>query len=524
MPTITAQSVAVVLTVALLGLTVASCSSDLRSGVTAEKSSAITLPATEPATEAATEPATVPVTTGPASPDAAPEAPPDPSATTVGDGVGDELYPDLGNPGIDVEDYLVELAVDPVADSLTGSVTLQLRLTDDRTQFTLDSVGPVASKVTVDGVEVEFVHDDVELRITPDEALDAGDVVDVRVDYSVIPGQADSVSGLPAGWFNTDIGSWVLNQPDGARAWLPSNDHPSDKATWTFRLTVPQGTAAIANGGLVGTTSSAAGDTWEWREDEPMPTYLVLFVTGDYEVIESTTPDGLPLVNVALREDLAVAQPFFDGIAEQIDFFDDLFGPYPLDRYGLAIIDSFPGLAMETQGRSFFSRGDMRSTGGYIEQLLLAHELAHQWFGNAVSPSSWEDIWLNESFASYAQWLWLEHEGFTTVADEAQFALVNRQAGAGEPTGSPTADGLFDFNSYEGGAVVLHALRLTVGDDAFFTTLQRWVADNAGASRSTNDFVELVEDVSGQQLDDFFETWLFADVLPAVYPEPTARS
>jgi len=517
--------------VAIVGIStpvVSSCSSDLDSGVTARTASAITEPAgasdtSGPATTLPDPewPGTSQPDTMSSAPTTEPEAPPTgPDASADGDGIGDPLYPDLGNPGIDVEDYLVELAFDPATASLAGSVTLQIRFTDDRDRFTLDSSGPTASTVTVDGAEVEFVHDDVELRITPDEPLAAGDLAEVRIDYTVTPGVADSFSGLPAGWFNTDLGSWVLNQPDGARTWLPSNDHPSDKATWTFRLTVPSGTAAIANGALVGTTPGADGDTWEWREDEPMPTYLVLFVTGDYQVVESTTADGLPLVSVALSDDLAVMQPFFDGIAEQIDFFDDLFGPYPLDRYGLAVIDSFPGLAMETQGRSFFSRTDMRSIDGYIEQLLLSHELAHQWFGNAVSPARWEDIWLNESFATYAQWMWLEHDGFTTVDDEAKLALANRQAGVGEPTGSPTADDLFGYNSYDGGAVVLHALRLTVGDEAFFTTLQRWVADNEGESRTTDDFIALVEGVSGLQLDEFFDVWLYSDPPPSVYPGP----
>ncbi|CAB4546622.1 MAG: M1 family peptidase [Actinobacteria bacterium] len=512
-----------------VGLLAASCSSDLDSGVRAGESSAITSSSAPPVTATPPDdaPATsVPPSTEPDEPDVSTTTPPDdggsgtPGGAGSPDGIGDPLYPDLGNPGVDVEDYLVELAFDPDGGTLTGSVTMRIAFTEDRDEFTLDSVGIETTSVSVDGAPADFEIDDPELRINPPSPVDRGDTAEVRVDYAVTPGQTDFSAGIPAGWFNTPLGSWVLNQPDGARLWLPSNDHPSDKATWTFRITVPSGSSAVANGRLVGTTSTPAGDTWEWREDEPMPTYLVLLATGDYEVVESTTPDGLPLVNVALADDLDRVRPFFDGIAAQIDFFDDLFGPYPLDRYGLAIIDSIPGLAMETQGRSFFSRADMRSFDGYLEQLLLAHEIAHQWFGNAVSPASWDDIWLNESFATYAQWLWLEHLGFTTVADEAEFARETRAQLGGPPTGDPTVDELFGYNSYDGGAVVLHALRLTVGDEAFFEVLRRWVVENEGTSRTTDDFVALAEEVSGSTLDAFLATWLFASDLPETFPVP----
>src|SRR5690606_32585465 len=138
----------------------------------------------------------------------------------------------------------------------------------------------------------------------------------------------------------------------GARTWLPSNDHPSDKATWRFAITVAPGRTAVANGAFVSTTPSPDGDTWVWEELDPMPTYLVLLLTGDYELVEGTGPDGLPLLSVVLRADRERMQPYFDSIDDQIDFLDDYFGPYPLDRYGLAFSDSFGGLAMETQGRS----------------------------------------------------------------------------------------------------------------------------------------------------------------------------
>jgi aminopeptidase N len=494
------------------------------SGVTAGESSAIGgTPIDLPTT---TVEATEPESTAPTSTEPVPESTPAPSTTDGGesgnlspDGIGDPLYPDLGNPGIDVRDYALEFAYDPTAVFLEGSVSMTIAFTEDRDEFTLDNLGPTIKAVTVDGAEADFVADDPELRITLPSPADDGDRVRVVIEFSTSPQTDVSASFLTVGWFSTGVGSYVLNEPDGARTWFPSNDHPSDKATWTFKVTVPTGMTAVANGEFIGVTSGPTGDTWEWQEREPMPTYLMLMLTGDYQVVEGEGPNGLPLVSVVLRDDAATAQPLFDSIAPQIDFFDDLFGPYPLDRYGIALTDSYSGLAMETQGRSLFSMDDLVDPNGFIEQLLLAHELAHQWFGNAVTPAVWGDIWLNESFATYAQWLWLENIGLTTLEDEAQFALGERSSGFGEATASPTEEELFGFNVYEGGAVVLHALRRTIGDDAFFTLLRRWAADNEGTSRTTADFIALAEEVSEQDLTELFDDWLYANPVPAEYPE-----
>jgi aminopeptidase N len=203
-------------------------------------------------------------------------------------------------------------------------------------------------------------------------------------------------------------------------------------------------------------------------------------------------------------------------IDDQIDFFDDFFGPYPLDRYGIAITDSFPGLAMETMERPMFSRADFAS--GRLDsgqQLFLSHELSHQWFGDAVSPARWKDIWLNESFATYAEWMWLDHVGVTSIDDSASAGLTSHQPWS---TANPTADEMFQVNSYDGGAAILHALRKTIGDDLFFTLLRTWVSENSGESRTTDDFVALANKVAGQDLTEFFATWLYADTLPARFP------
>ncbi|MBI4883799.1 MAG: M1 family metallopeptidase [Actinobacteria bacterium] len=449
------------------------------------------------------------------SPTTSPTTSSSPAGDELGDGIGDALFPDLGNPGLDVVHYDVELSYDPTTERVDGTVGLDVTLTSARDEITLDAVGLTASNVTVGGESVVAVADGPELRIPLPQPGSAGDSLRIEVSYGFENAQILSPIGFSIGWFNTPGGSYVLNEPDGARSWLPCNDHPSDKATYTFTIAVPAGLTAVANGTLTDHRTVGDQEVWTWQQDDPMATYLIQLLTGDYEVVDGTGPDGLPLISVVLRADKATMQQFIDVTPAMIDFFDGFFGPYPLDSYGIAMTDSFGGLAMETQGRSLFSRDDFLGGLGYTQQLLLSHELAHQWYGDAVSPARWVDIWLNESFATYAQWMWLEHAGFSLAGEEATFALENRPPGS---SADPSAQDLFGYNSYDGGAVVLHALRLTIGDDKFFELLRRWATENSGGSRTTADFIDLTQTVAGAPMGDFFDTWLFAEQPPSEFP------
>ncbi len=433
------------------------------------------------------------------------------------DGVGDELFPDLGNPGVDVRHYDIALTYDPRRDRIDATVTLDIAPTEARAELTLDAVGLDVRSVRVDGADAAFEIDDPELRIRPAGGVVPGSVISVEIAYSAEPDAAPSAAGLPSGWFDTDGGSYVLNEPDGTRTWLPSNDHPLDKATYDFAITVPTGTTAVANGRLVSSTDVEGMTTWVWQMADPMSTYLIQLLTGDYEIVESTTPAGLVLSHAVLREDRERMQPYFDITDDQLAFFEALIGPYPFDNYGLAFSDSFGGLAMEDQTRSLFSRDDFPGELGYGQHLLLAHELAHQWFGNAVSPGRWSDIWLNESFATYMQWLWLDDQGLLDLDEEAE-ANLRRRAGVHVTTGDPDAAELFGFGSYDGGAVVVHALRAEIGDHAFFALLRAWVSEGFGTSRTSEEFIALASDIAGRDLGAFFDDWLYASALPSAFP------
>jgi aminopeptidase N len=427
----------------------------------------------------------------------------------------------LGNPGIDVLHYDVHLVVDTVGGTLDGEVTLVIRLTEPAAEITLDAVGLEIEDVTVDGQEVAHRVDPVELRIPVGSGTDVGDVLDVAVTYTASPSGGVSSAGPPGGWFSDSSGTYVLNEPDLLRTWMPANDHPTDKATWQFSIVAPDDMIAVANGRLV--SRGGEGRPWVWRHDGPMATYLVLVVTGRYELVETASvpggPDGsIEQLHVVPVGEAELMADYVSVTERQLAFFADLFGPYPLEGYGLAIIDSSPGLAMETMGRSLFSRIDLTGEVDRLDHLLLAHEVAHQWFGNSVTPAQWQDIWLNEGFATYAQWLWLAEVQLADVEAEADRALSLVRQVALVPIARPQVPQLFGVEVYEGGAVALHALRATVGDDAFFAVLRTWVQDNPAASLTTQDFIDHAQEVSGVDLTQWAAEWLYAENIPAAFP------
>ncbi|HKA04592.1 MAG TPA: M1 family metallopeptidase, partial [Acidimicrobiales bacterium] len=326
--------------------------------------------------------------------------------------------------------------------------------------------------------------------------------------YHGVPGTSSIPTfTLPLGWIRTPAGSYAINEPDGARTWFPANDHPSDKATFTFHITVPDGTVAVANGTPSPPVEAKGLTTYMWTMDQPMATYLATVAVGDYTIHDSTGPHGLPIRDAYLRLDTATVTPCLGLTAEMITFYEPKFGPYPLDSAGVLIADSTPGLAMETQGRSLFSRDDFM--GGCPDQ-LMAHELAHQWFGDAVTPARWRDIWLNEGFATYGEWLWGTKDDPATMARLAADARddLARAGSTARPIADPTVDTLFAFPVYQGGAAVLQSLREQVGDTTFFGILQQWVARYRGRSATTDDFIATASDVAGRDLGPFLHAQL----------------
>ncbi|MBF9134828.1 M1 family metallopeptidase [Plantactinospora sp. S1510] len=424
-------------------------------------------------------------------------------------GAGDNYFPAAGNGGYDVLHYGLDIRYEPSSRAFVGVATIDARATERLSRFNLDLRGFEVRSVTLDGRSARYDRDGQELRVSPARGLARGERFTVVVRYDGTTGRPTDAEGALYGWVSTPDGSFVANEPDGASTWYPVNDHPTDKAGYDFRITVPAGKTAVANGELLDQRTSKGWTTFVWRARDPMASYLSTASVGDYDLRRSTGPHGLPIIDAVDRD---LGPDAADGLArtrEMISFFADLFGRYPFTSYGAIVDDdSDAGYALETQTRPIYSGPPSEGT--------VAHELAHQWYGNSVSPARWQDIWLNEGFASYAEWLWEEHTGGPTAQQQFDTAYA-RPATAGfwnPPPGDPGATNLFAGSVYTKGAMTLHALRTKIGDRAFFTLLRTWYSANRNGTASTADLVRLAEKVSKRQLDGFFQTWLYTPGKP----------
>lgn len=638
-------------------------------------------------------------------------------------GLGDPYYPLDGNGGYNVARYLLDLSYDPASDVLAGTATIRARATHNLSSFNLDLVGLHVRSVTVDGEEASYIRSGKELTVRPQDGIKNGANFETKVKYDGVPTLLNEQLG-PLGFFHTDDGSLVIGQPHVAATWFPANDHPLDKAAFTFRITVPEGLDAVANGVLEDHGREDGKATWTWRADEPMATYLATASVGKFEFnkyrkngvsyVDAIDPDlftpavqaktgqnfawshnslnsytrlkrtiSVPKEGAALSfwihrnietnfdftfvearpvgsgswttlkddtghtsgnpgpscpallalhpflrhyltdkgdgtckstgstghwwaatgpstgweswevnlsrfagKDLEIAITYvsdgvgrFDGVSvddvtvstgegttsfeddgnildgwhpsgppegspestarwtvgaqgppslgdrvqtsfdrqpEIIDFLAGYFGPYPFKAAG-GIVDDLAnlGFALENQTRPIYSKYffvDQQTA-----EAVIVHELAHQWVGDDVAVDSWRDMWLNEGFASYMEWLWSEHEGRETPQQIFDFfvGVIPAEAPFWTVTiGDPGAEALFDFAVYVRGAMTLQALRTLVGDQVFFDIVREWTTSNAGGNVSTADFIQLSERLSGQDLKAFFTTWLFTPSKP----------
>ena len=429
-------------------------------------------------------------------------------------GLGDSLYPTLGNGGYDARHYDVVLDIDMQTDEVVASMDLTAVAEQGLSSFNLDFLGPEIQGVTVDGKGAAFERDGGELVITPADPIASGATFRVRVEYNGQPNPVPdpAVPFIPQGigWQRTPSSVVVLSEPSGTRGWVPCNDHPVDKATWSIAITVDEPWVAAANGLLIDETAADGRRTFRFKASDPMASYLATVCVGEFDVEVTEGPGGMPLRHYFYRvddpEERAKSRRGFARTSEMIEHFSELFGPYPFECYGGVMIRDRLGGALETQTIPVYTGGASEGT--------VAHELAHQWFGNSVSPGDWNDLWLNEGFASYATWLWTEYtdgtEALKGVAGRSYSRLQRRSLKAPGNPGQP----LFGSSVYSRGAWALHALRLEIGDQAFFDTLRAWTQRFHDAAARTADFQALAEEISGRDLGPLFDAWVFGDTMP----------
>ncbi|MFE2149710.1 M1 family metallopeptidase [Streptomyces lavendulae] len=442
-------------------------------------------------------------------------------------GIGDRLFPELGNPGYDVLSYDLSLTYKDNLTPLDAVTVIEARTLEPLERINLDFTNGTVASAEVNGepAGVDSVGED--LVLTPARALPAGAPLHLVVRHTSDPrGRADG------GWVPTEDGLAMANQADAAHRVFPCNDHPADKAYFTFRVTAPAGTTVVANGVPGGLPSARAGGAavWTYKTLHPMATELAQVSVGRSAVVHRTGPHGLPLRDVVPAADRERLEPWLGKTAGHIEWMEERVGRYPFENYGVLIARARTGFELETQTLSLFEHGLFAGEGypeWYVESVMV-HELAHQWFGDSVTPRTWSDLWLNEGHATWYEALYADGLGKYSLERRMREAYQrsDQWRAAGGPPAAPKAAapgekiGLFRPVVYDGAALILYALRQEIGAEAFDRVERSWVAEHKDGTAGTEDFVRLASREAGRDLAAFLEPWLYGQTTPPMPGHP----
>jgi aminopeptidase N len=425
----------------------------------------------------------------------------------------DSLFPEQGSSRYDVKHYAIGLTFKSSGE-IKAKTTLMAKAKKRLKSFSLDLEGLTVDSVKVDGHKADFSRRNNKLIIKPSKVLDGSFSVTIR--YHGKPVTHIDPDGSSEGWLPTDDGATTLNEPVGAMTWFPNNNTPRDKATFDMKITVPAKLEVAGSGDLRSIRKHDGQETWRWVQPYQQATYLSMISIGNYDVYRSTmrttTGRTLPIWSF-IEPKLGTQEAARALIPKAIRFMERRSGPYPFNSAGIVVKDIGVGYALETQNRPVFDTAE----GETVDDLINVHEWAHQWYGNSVTLSDWGDIWLNEGFAQYAEWLWTAAHGGPSTAEQFRTAYDDPET-VWSPAPACLTDpaDLFGQQSYLRGAMTLEALRQEVGSRDFFVILRKWAQQNAYDNVSTRDFIRLSERVSGQDLDAFFQAWLYTPEKPAL--------
>jgi aminopeptidase N len=418
----------------------------------------------------------------------------------------------------DVTHHKLEFTIDPAVSFITGKVTTTFKALSDMTTVTFDLTNELTVSSVKSGVtNLTFVQNSSnELVITLPTTLTTGNSTSVEINYSGQP-----ASGEDAFTQSTHNGSpiiWTLSEPFGARDWWPCKQDLNDKIdSIDVYITAPSQYVSVANGVQMSATTSGLNKTTHFKHNYPIPAYLVAIAVSNYQIFTQTAgtaPNTFPIVNYIYPENYNSSVNLLAQTLPIMDFFEATFEKYPFsnEKYGHAQC-GFGG-GMEHTTVSFmgnFSRG------------LIAHELAHQWFGNKITCGTWKDIWLNEGFATYLSAMVIEHLDGESAFVNHKSSLINNITS--NPSGNlyltdsqaTNVSRIFSSRlSYNKGAMVLEMLRFKMGDTAFFQALKNYLADGdlAFGYAITTDLKEHLETVYGESLTEFFNDWIYNQGYP----------
>ncbi|MFJ5259976.1 M1 family metallopeptidase [Streptomyces sp. NPDC088387] len=453
------------------------------------------------------------------------------SAGTPGaETLGDTVYPSLGNDGYRVSAYHLDFAYDATTRLVDAVATLSITTTQALSRFSLDALGLDIRGVKVAGRTAAFEQAGEKLRVTPAKSLPSGASLTVCVTYGADPRRALAHTA----WIPTEDGYAICPQPDSAHTVFPCNDHPSDKADFTFRLTVPNAVRGVASGQLVRTEKLAGGRTaYTYRSRSPIATEVVQITVGDYVIKDRQGPHGLPLRDVVPVSRATALEPALALTPNLVSWLENRLGAYPFETYGLlpvnADVSELPGgfTGLETQTLTVYRPGYLLQEESKIGSHMM-HELVHTYFGNLVSPATWADLWINEGHADFYGLLyryergWPDSIGLTTLEARMKntYAQGDQWRHTSGPVAAPNAVNLFDSQRYLGGVLVLYALRNEIGEAAFNTVERTFLDRFRNRSASTDDYIAVASEASGRDVTGFLRDWLYGTKTPRMPGHP----
>ncbi len=432
----------------------------------------------------------------------------------------------------DIKHVKLELALDVESKSLRGVATHTLTpINDNLTYVELDAAELQIESVKLcpdalqpegshDGSPLAYSYEDNKLRIDLGTPHNAGEVLTLQIDYRCTPRRGLYFNAPDAAYPDKPGQVWTQGEDEDSRYWFPCHDFPNERFTSEIIVTVPDGWNTVSNGKLVSVKEDGPTKTYHWSQDVPHPVYLMSLVAGEYTEIGEEW-DGVPIIYYSPPGREEDTRRAFDKTPKMMQFFTEKIGvPYPWAKYSQVSVADFIFGGMENTSATTMTSAilhDERAHVDYSADSIVAHELAHQWWGDLLTCRDWSHGWLNEGFATYFDLLFKEHDLGT---DEFRYAVYqDANSYIREDSGHyrrPIVHNvynhpvdLFDRHLYEKGALVLHMLRFVLGDDLFWKALHHYCVKHRGGNVTTEDLQRAVEESTGKNVDSFFHQWVF---------------
>ena len=422
---------------------------------------------------------------------------------------------------VDIKHIKINVSVDLKTKSVFGYVTHTLSpLKNELKSFTLDGDDMIIRRVRMKDQDLEFNHSGNKIHIELSNTIGWNDTVDVRIDYSAYPRKGTYFFGPDETYPDQPWQAWTQGETEDNHHWVPLYDYPNERATFETILTVDERFQAVSNGELVSLKKNENGThTWHWRENFPMVAYLISFVVGEFEKVEDSYKD-IPVNYWVYKENRKETNRSFGLTTDMMKVFGDLSGiEYPYEKYDQIIVDNFMFGGMENitlthntdrTMHNEFASPDVSSEG------LVAHELAHQWYGDMLTTRNWENIWLNEGFATFLSRVYRHMKFGQDEGEYIRYGEMQSYFGSNKRWSRPTVCNkyynpidLFDGHVYAKGSLILSMMENVLGKDAFWKAVKHYTKENQYKCVETQDFIKSIEEVTGQNLDWFFKQWLY---------------